>query len=352
MKNFMYLFGILLTVGFAACEQPIEGTLIRGTVSDAANLNLHFDAFGINAASSALKSTEIGGDGAFEVAFPEGLDAGLYRMRIGNKKMNLVLDGTEKEVVINTSLERMNTYDLEIVGSPATEEYYNFVRRVRAGEIKPGNLSDAIGEMQNPLGAMLLSFQTLAGSGQYADTHRAALSRVQEAYPNDRNINSFEQFIALSEQQYRQQQAAQRIKIGEEAPDIKLASPEGKEYALSDLRGQVVLLDFWASWCGPCRRENPNVVKVYDRYKDKGFTVYSVSLDRQGQKARWEQAITQDNLKWPYHVSDLNFWQSAPAQTYGVRSIPRTFLIDREGKIAATNLRGAEAIERELKKVL
>ena len=352
MKNSFYLLLVLLAVSFAACEKPIEGTLVRGTVTDAADMTLYFDAFGINTASSALKTADIGADGSFEVAFPEGLDAGLYRMRIGNKKMNLVLDGTEQEVIVNTSLERMNNYDLEITGSPATEEYFNFVRRVRAGEIKPGNLSDAIGEMKSAHAAMLLSFQTLAGNGQYADTHRAALARVKEAHPNDRNVNSFEQFIALSEQQYRQQQAAQRIKIGEEAPDIKLPNPDGKEYALSDLRGQVVLLDFWASWCGPCRRENPNVVKVYDRYKDKGFTVYSVSLDRQGQKQRWEQAIDQDNLKWPYHVSDLNFWQSAPAQMYGVRSIPRTFLIDRDGKIAATNLRGAEAIERELKKVL
>ncbi|MCB0592877.1 MAG: TlpA family protein disulfide reductase, partial [Phaeodactylibacter sp.] len=128
---------------------------------------------------------------------------------------------------------------------------------------------------------------------------------------------------------------------------------------------------FWASWCGPCRRENPNVVRVYDQYKSQGFTVFSVSLDGidsrtrsrfgdeqaasqylDNQKQRWVEAIKQDNLKWEYHVSDLQKWESAPAAQYGVRSIPRTFLIDRDGKIAAVNLRGAEQIERELKKLL
>jgi thiol-disulfide isomerase/thioredoxin len=126
--------------------------------------------------------------------------------------------------------------------------------------------------------------------------------------------------------------------VGDDAPDIVLQNADGKTMKLSDLRGKVVLIDFWASWCGPCRRENPNVVKVYEQYKSKGFDIYSVSLDNS--KDRWIEAIAKDNLGWPSHVSDLKGWQSAGAALYKVRGIPATFLVDQKGKIIAKNLRG------------
>ncbi len=127
---------------------------------------------------------------------------------------------------------------------------------------------------------------------------------------------------------------------GDMAPEIALNDASGKPIKLSSLKGKVVLLDFWASWCGPCRKENPNVVRVYDQFKDKGFTVFSVSLDQE--KEKWLQAIQKDQLKWPNHVSDLKGWQSAGAQIYSVKGIPATFLIGKDGKIIATNLRGQE----------
>lgn len=130
---------------------------------------------------------------------------------------------------------------------------------------------------------------------------------------------------------------------GGTAPDFKQATPEGKDFGLSDLRGKVVLIDFWASWCGPCRRENPNVVKLYNQYKDEGFTVLGVSLDTD--RNRWLGAIEADGLTWP-HISDLKGWQNSAAQLYGVRSIPHTVLVDREGKIIARNLRGATLEEK------
>jgi peroxiredoxin len=141
---------------------------------------------------------------------------------------------------------------------------------------------------------------------------------------------------------------AQALAIGVVPPEIELPTPEGKIVKLSDLRGKVVLIDFWASWCRPCRQENPNVVRVYNQYKDKGFEILGVSLDRT--KDRWVQAIAQDGLDW-YHVSDLQYWSSVAAQDYMVSGIPATFLLDREGKIIAKNLRGP-ALEAKLKEVL
>lgn len=122
---------------------------------------------------------------------------------------------------------------------------------------------------------------------------------------------------------------------GKEAPDFTEKMPDGKDLSLSDLRGNVVLLDFWASWCGPCRRANPHVVQLYEKYKDKGFTVMSVSLDKD--RERWLEAIQKDNLSWPNHVSDLQYWSSKAAQLYGVKGIPFTMLIDAEGKIIRKN---------------
>ncbi len=135
--------------------------------------------------------------------------------------------------------------------------------------------------------------------------------------------------------------------IGAIAPEISLPTPQGDTLNLSDLRGKVVLIDFWASWCGPCRRENPNVKRVYEKYNPMGFEILGVSLDRT--KGAWTKAIEADGLTW-HHVSDLKYWQSSAAQTYGVHGIPYTVLLDKEGKIIATKLRG-KGLERKLAEI-
>lgn len=159
-------------------------------------------------------------------------------------------------------------------------------------------------------------------------------------------------------QEIRKQQMAQQkqtnsnssaaVQVGKEAPNFTLNDIDGKAISLTDLRGNYVLIDFWASWCRPCRMENPNVVRVYNKYHEKGFEILGVSLDRT--KDAWVQAVEKDGLEW-LHVSDLKFWNSAAAQLYGVRGIPYTVLVDPDGNVVAQNLRGA-SLEAKLAELL
>jgi len=167
------------------------------------------------------------------------------------------------------------------------------------------------------------------------DYWKKVSDELEKTYPNSSQTKSFKSTI---DQIKAQKLASATAEVGKEAPDFEVPSPEGEMIKLSDLRGQYVLLDFWASWCSPCRGENPNVLANYKKFKDKGFTVFQVSLDKS--KDAWLGAIKQDGLGAWKHASDLKYWDCAPAKMYSVRSIPSNFLIDPKGKVVAINLRG------------
>lgn len=166
------------------------------------------------------------------------------------------------------------------------------------------------------------------------------------AYPGNPHAEVFQEQFKRMMQELEAAQASQArqsaIAPGSPAPDISLPKPDGQTLSLSDLRGQVVLVDFWAAWCRPCRMTNPRLVEMYNRYKDRGFTILSVSFDglknQQTPREDWLKAIEDDGLVWDHHVSDLRGWASAAGQAYGIQSIPYTVLVDREGKVVAKQI--------------
>lgn len=222
----------------------------------------------------------------------------------------------------------------EEINASLTQEYYNF----------QANMQNFIAKNQNSA-ALIPVVQMIDVENDFA-TYESIINQLNTGFGDSPTVKEVTK-------NYRQVKAkkeeANLLAPGKLAPDFEELKIDGKTtMKLSDLRGKVVLIDFWASWCGPCRKENPNVVKTYEKYKDSGFTVMSVSLDRD--KAAWLAAIEKDNLSWPNHVSDLGHWSSKVPQMYGVKGIPFTVLIDQEGKIIKTNLRGPD-LEAELKKI-
>lgn len=207
-------------------------------------------------------------------------------------------------------------------------------------------------EPGNPYNIVLSSALTPQMGFEFWDSKNMEIlknvaSAFEQKFPGAKMSEAMTQQTAQVEMMYNQF-LGNSASIGKMAPEIAMARPNGEVQKLSSLKGSYVLVDFWASWCQPCRRENPNVIKMYNKYKDDGFTVYSVSLDQS--KDSWLQAIAMDGLVWPNHVSDLKMWESPVVGAYGIKGIPHTVLLDPQGKIMNIGLRGAE-LEQKLNEI-
>jgi len=354
IKRLIYIFlctGILF--GFTQCAgTSSKGLTVKGKITDGSNLRIFFDKLPIASQKiEVLAQSDIGMNGRFTISTEAPVEAGIYRVRVGGRNVMLILDGSEKVIELNGSMGDMDNGAMAIKGSEESSKANVLTGKLNNKEIGIADIRKEINNFNNPLTSLLFVMGTINETKEDVELLKSLVGKLREKFPKSSYTTDLDNMTTMMEKNILASQSAMLVKEGAEAPNISLPNPEGKVIELKSLRGKVVLLDFWASWCGPCRRENPNVVNVYNKYKDKGFTVYSVSLDRPGGMENWKAAIAADKLAWPNHVSDLQFWNSAAGRLYGVDAIPRAYLLDKDGKIAGVNLRG-EALEPAVKRLL
>lgn len=364
MKNNFFLIPIIVVLLAACGGNEAENHLLSGTIENGAGKTLYLD--NVNGSESQRVATvEIRNDGTFTLD-AKIKDRGFYRLGLTPSNYVLVILDSTEHVSIEAKADSLlkgvkfsNSKENELLAKyyvlmgqyrSSLDSLYNYygplaqkdtlkadslgvVFNAQNDVLKKRYASEARDLMSENIGLManIYAFGFFNDNEIYysTDFFEKVLKPFEKGYDNNLQIKSLQTTISDFKE----------LAPGNMAPDIAMLTPAGEKVALSSLRGKLVLVDFWASWCAPCRKENPNVVAVYNKYKDKGFTVYSVSLD--DNKESWLKAIKQDNLTWT-HVSDLSGWNSLATKVYKFYEIPTSYLIGRDGKIVKRNLRGPD----------
>ena len=367
MKN-LFLFCMVISLYWSCSPGDEQEFNVAGTLSDTNGVYIYLDE--LKSKSIQVKdSIKIGENGRFLI-IGKIEEVGFYRLRISDDDfVNLVINPGDQLEITADATNLYNTY--QIKGSKDAHLLYEFNDYIRKFNIQTDSLrivagtvygkpnADSLNNLINSVYNQLLSERQSYARDfvQKNATSIASLAAIQSLEP-EKDLKSYlklkkELTVIYPNSEYVknfnvQVERMSKLSIGSEAPQIVLNDPNGVTIPLASLRGKIVLIDFWASWCKPCRIENPNVVRLYNRYKDKGFEIYGVSLDKN--KSNWVSAIQQDGLEW-LQVSDLQFWNSSVVKLYDIKSIPQTYLIDEYGIIIAKGLRG-QALEAKLAETL